>query len=71
MESENNISKYDLYDKLRKLATISYEFKDYEKVQKILILMAKNWPERVIAKGKLASNPDVSDSELDTTDTIP
>ena len=71
MESENNTGKSDLYDKLRKLAMISYEFKDYEMVQKILSLMVVNWPKKVIAKGKLASKANVPDSKLDTTDTIP
>ncbi len=33
--------------------------------------MVSKWPERVIARGKSASNADVPDSKLDTSDTTP
>lgn len=71
MESEKNISRDNLYDQLRKLAIFSYEFKDFERVQKILTIMVQNWPERVIARGKLASDVNVPDANLDTPVSIP
>ncbi|HUC94442.1 MAG TPA: hypothetical protein VMR19_00355 [Candidatus Saccharimonadales bacterium] len=71
MEKDGNGGKYELYEELRKLAIISVELKEFEKAQKILSIMASNWPERVIARGKLASNMNIPDSKLDTTDSIP
>lgn len=71
MESEKRISRDNLYEQLRKLAMFSYEFKDFERVQKILTLMVQNWPERIIARGKAISSVNVPDSKLDTPVTIP
>lgn len=71
MESEKGAGKLSLYDKLHKLALICIEFKDYAEAQKILSIMVEKWPERVIAKGKTASNVNVPNSKLDTSVTIP
>ena len=71
MESLKNNDNDGLYDNLRKFAMKCVELKEYERAQKILSIMIKNWPERVVAKGALASNADVSDSELNTPVTVP
>ena len=71
MEFEEKGSKYYLYDKLRKLAFVYYEYKDFDRVQKILSVMVKNWPERVIARGELVSDMNVSDHKLEIPVSIP
>jgi hypothetical protein len=60
-----------LYDSLHKFAMKCAELKDYERARKIMSVMVKTWPERVVARGELASNTDVSDSELNTPITVP
>jgi hypothetical protein len=71
MESEKNSDKYDLYERLRNFALYCAEFKDYKRAQQILSVMVKNWPERVIAKGEVASDLDIPDSKLGTTAPTP
>ena len=71
MESDKGVNEQGLYDNLRKRAIMCIEFKQYEMAQKILSIMIKNWPKRVIAKGEIASDADVFDSKLDTPVTIP
>ena len=62
MERKFNIQDKRLYEGLYKLALKFAELKDYEMTQKILTIMIKTWPERVISKGELASDTDISDS---------
>jgi hypothetical protein len=71
MERDSTIDNKRSYESLRELAMKSAELRNYELSQKILTIMIKIWPERVIAKGELASNTNVSDSNLDTPVTIP
>ena len=71
MEQDKSEGKYDFYDKLQKLAIYCVEFGDHKRAQEILGVMISIWPERVIAKGEIASDMDVSDSELDTPVTVP
>jgi hypothetical protein len=71
MEKENNEDKYALYDRYRHTALRYYELHEYEKAKKVLIMMVTNWPERVIARGRAISNPDVPESKLDRGPSIP
>lgn len=71
MESDKGVNEQGLYDNLRKRAIRCIEFKQYEMAQKILSRMIENWPERVIARGELASNVNISNFKLNTPVAIP
>jgi len=71
MQPERDEYKYALYDRLRSLAENCIKEGKYENAQEILSVMVKNWPERVIARGKAISKPNIPHPKLDVPKATP